>query len=165
MSYRVTYDGTLSVEPPLNPAEIKALNAFGESRRIRTTAGPLDSRDLESTHPDVIDYNEPPEGQPGMWCDVRVSEDGTKLTVDESGEPGDITPWVEYLIDHLLKPDAVFSSVPGEVGQKDLLRQFTFNHVVSGEMKCVGEDGDVWAIRVRDNAVSQVKPSFPEGDE
>jgi len=164
MSYHVRYEGELSVVPALNPAEQKALTAFHESRRIRTTGGPLDSRDLSSGHQDVIDYNTPPEGQPGLLCDVAVLNDGTHLGVDESRENSDITPWVEYLIEHLLKEGAVFSQIPDEVGEKDPLRSFTFDHVVNGEMKAVGEDGDVWLIRVKDNEVKTVKPTFPEGD-
>lgn len=164
MSYHVRYDGKLSVVPPLNPAEVKALATFHDSRRISTTAGPLDTRDLSSGHPDVIDYNTPPEGQPGLWCDVTPLEDGTHLGVDPNRENGDITPWVEYLIDHLLKPGAVYSEIPESVGEKDVLRSFTFDHVVNGEMKCVGEDGDVWLLRVKDNVVKSVKPSFVEDE-
>lgn len=165
MSYHVRYEGELSVVPPLNPAEQKALTAFHTSRRIKTTGGPLDSRDLSSGHPDVIDYNEPADGQPGLWCDVTVLNDGTHLGVDSARENSDITPWVEYLIDHLLKPGAVFSDIPDEVGEKDPLRAFTFDHVVNGEMKAVGEDGDVWMIRVKDNAVKTARPTFFEGGE
>ncbi len=169
MSYRVRYDGELSVVPPLNPAEQKALTAFHNSRRMWTTGGPLDSRDLSSGHKDVIDYNKTAPGQPGMWCDVAVLNDGTHLGVDPARENGDITPWVEYLIDHVLKEDAVFQTFdtdfPDQVGSKDLLRGFTFDHMVNGEMKAVGEDGDTWMIRVKDNEVSTVRPVFPEEHE
>jgi len=28
---------------------------------------------------DIIDYNRPPEGQPGLWCQGVASEDGTEI--------------------------------------------------------------------------------------
>jgi hypothetical protein len=168
MSYHVHYEGDLSVTPPLNPAEQKALAAFHKSRRIWTKAGPLDTRDLSSGHEDVIDYNKTAPGQPGLWCDVTPLGDAAKLGVDSSRENSDITPWVEYLIDHLLKPGAVFATFdedfPDQVGSKDLLRGFTFDHVVNGEMKAVGEDGETWLIKVKDNVVKTVKATFPEDE-
>lgn len=164
MGYTVKYDGDLTIEPPLNEAERRALNAFFNSRRMLTKGGPLDSRNLSSSHPDVIDYNSVAEGQPGLHCDMTLSEDGTLWSAYPCEKNGDLTPWITYVIDHLLKEDAVFSSSE-DVQENDPLHKFTFDHLVSGEMKAVGEDGDVWLIRVMDNKVESVKSTFPGGGE
>lgn len=31
----------------------------------------------------ILDYNDPPAGQPGLWCQWEVSEDGTAIKWDE----------------------------------------------------------------------------------
>lgn len=167
MPYDASYTGQLRIEPPLNPTEQKALSSFLGSRRIRTVAGPLDSRKLDSTHFDVLDYNRPPEGQPSLWTGLRIANDGEVLEWNGEEKPGDLTAWIRYLIDHLLKPRAAFLDLMYEVGPKDLLRGFTFDHVVNGQL--VGTSrGEVWAIRVQDNDVvttDMVAPVITEEDD
>lgn len=158
------YEGRLTIEPPLNPHEVRALTAFFNSRRIRTTGGPLDSRLLAETHPDVLAYNEPPEGQPGLHCDLEVSEDGKTLVWGEDDNSGpDLHRWITYVIDHLLKDGAEFSfmdraDVMDLVAESDLLWQFTFNHMVDGVIEAEAMVGDTWTIYVMDNEVSVVRP-------
>lgn len=156
MGYDVQYTGKLKIEPPLNEAECRALTAFFNSRRMLTKGGPLDSRNLESRHPDVIAYNETALGQPGLWCNMRISEDGSLWDADPMREKtGDLTPWITYVIGHLLKEGAVFSNWE-DVSESDPIRKFTFDHVVNGEMRAVGADGDVWVITVTNNELRSV---------
>jgi len=61
-----------------------------------------------------------------------------------------------YLIDHFLKPGAEAS----KTGSK-LFEQFTFDHVVNGQIEAQGEDpDDRWALIVKDNKVSVAQASF-----
>lgn len=177
MTYSIRYEGQLSIECPLNRREIRALTAFFDTRRIQTRGGPLDSRRLSSADPDVIDYNRPPEGQPGLFCDLEVSEDGTVLRWggdSSSGKP-DLDKWIIYVIDHLLKPGAEFDirernfDLTG-MSDEDLLHYFTFDHYVSGHLVgTASETGEVWKIVVKDNEVSTEKVHLdlaaPHGDE
>jgi hypothetical protein len=52
----------------------------------------------------VIDDNTPPEGQPGLWCQWVPNENGTEIEWDGAEKFYRYTEWLEYLIEHFLKP-------------------------------------------------------------
>ncbi len=164
MATSTQYTGDLTIEPPLNEHERKALAAFFNSRRIRTTGGPLDCRRLPSGHPDVLSYDEPPEGQPGLHCDLEVSEDGKVLRWGgDDNSSSDLHLWITYVIDHLLKDGAEFSFLDRDldlslVSEDNLLLSFTFNHYVNGVIDAEAMVGDEWKIYVIDNEVSVATP-------
>lgn len=70
---------------------------------------------------DIKDYNCPPEGQPGLWCQWTPSEDGGALVWDDGEKFYAYEEWIRYLINHFLKP---------------------WGYVVNGEVEWVGEDRD-----------------------
>lgn len=155
------YTGALTIEPPLNKDEVKALSAFFDSRRILTRGGPLDCRTLSPYHPDVIDAAQQPEGQPGEWCDLAVYDDGATLSWNGSNRTGrDLHEWIIWLINYLLKPGAEYDIRErdfdlSQVDDDNLLRSFTFDHYVDGEMTgTVAEAEGVWRITVKENVVS-----------
>jgi hypothetical protein len=156
------YTGALTIEPPLNKDEVKALSAFFLSRRILTHGGPLDCRQLPGYHPvEVIDIAAQPEGQPGEWCDLEVSDDGTALSWNGSDHTGrDLHEWIIYLINYLLKPGAEYDIRErgfdlSQMSDDNLLRSFTFNHQVDGEITGTAVEADgVWRITVKENVVS-----------
>lgn len=101
---------------------------------------------------DVADYNVPPSGQPGLWCQwVPFTKERTlRLTsVDEGPEEGAVydrivwdggekfysyVEWLEYLIAHFLEP---------------------WGYALSGEVTWRGEErDDIGKIVVADNQVS-----------
>jgi hypothetical protein len=87
----------------------------------------------------VLDYNSPPKGQPGLWCQWVVNEDGTAIIWDGVEKFYDYIEWLEYLLAHFLGP---------------------WGYVVNGQMTWQGEnDLDRGTIRVVDNVVKAV----PEG--
>jgi hypothetical protein len=155
MTYPTRYEGQLTIEPPLKAMEVLALTAFFRSRRIRTTGGPLDCRALNMGHPEVVSYNDPPEGQPSLHCDLEVSIPGDVMRWDRSEDTGpDLDKWITYVIDHLLKEGAEFSKDFSEVPVTNKLRDFTFDHSVNGHMVATAtETGEVWKIMVKDNKV------------
>lgn len=164
MTYTTRYEGQLLIEPPLNRWEVKALTAFFRGRRIRTLGGPLDSRCLPSGHPEVVDYNKPPEGQPSLHCDLEVSKDGAFMRWGGDSDSGsDLDKWITYVIDHLLKEDAEFNirernfDLTG-LSDEDPLRYFSFDHYVNGILEAEAPEGDTWKIYVIDNEVSVVRP-------
>lgn len=161
MKTTAKYTGALTIEPPLNKDEVKALSAFFTSHRILTQGGPLDCRTLPGFHPEVIDIAKQPEGQPGEWCDLEVSDDGTTLTWNGSDHTDrNLHEWIIWLINYLLKDGAQYSFRDrgldmDQVPDDNLLWSFTFNHVVNGEMTGTAAEADgVWRITVKENVVS-----------
>jgi hypothetical protein len=52
----------------------------------------------------ILDGNEPPEGQPGLWCQWVPSEEGTAILWNGMEKFYYYIEWLEYLIEHFLKP-------------------------------------------------------------
>ena len=80
MGYTTDFHGQISIDPPLNPTEIEYINKFNDTRRMNRTNGPyyvggtgMGGQDHED---DIQDYNSPPTGQPGLWCNWCATEDG-----------------------------------------------------------------------------------------
>lgn len=57
----------------------------------------------EETH-DVIDYNNPPNGQPEIWCQWTPTEDGTAIEWNGMEKFCNYVEWIKYLITHFLAP-------------------------------------------------------------
>jgi hypothetical protein len=82
----------------------------------------------------TIDHNRPPHGQPGLWCQWTINEEGTELEWDGIFS-NDYTEWLEYLIKHFFSKWGV---------------------ILNGEVTWQGEDsGDVGKIVVVDNDVTE----------
>lgn len=156
MGYTTYFEGQFTVEPPLNAQEIAYLTDFAETRRVDRERGPYFVGDRHvfgsgmDACPDIRNYNKPPEGQPGLWCQWVPTEDGKAIQWDEGEKAYYMEEWIVYIIDHFLRPgahaqgcgDAQFSP-------------FTFDHKVNGVVYASGEDpGDLWAVRIVDNVVT-----------
>ena len=157
MGYTTTFGGAFIIEPPLNEHEVKYLQAFNATRRMKRTKGQyyvggtgLMGQDCED---DVLEYNTSPDGQPGLWCAWTVSDDGTRIMWDEAEKAYHMEEWLKYIIDHFIKPGAVTSATDVQLDQPQFL-PFTYDHVVSGTVTAAGEDpGDLWVLMVEDNVV------------
>ena len=81
----------------------------------------------------VVDYNKPPSGQPGLWCQWTPTSDGAGLQWDGEEKFYEYDTWLQYLIDHFLVP---------------------WGYQVSGAINWSGEeDGDVGILEVKGNRV------------
>lgn len=156
MGYTTDFYGDVEVDPPLNEKEIQFLNKFNQTRRMERNNGPyfVDGTGFmgQGLDPDVIDGNRPPAGQPGLWCQWVPSEDGTRIKWDQGEKFYDPADWMEYIIDHFLKPGAV-----GALHNGNELEGFTFDHVVSGTIEAQGEDPDDRWLLIVDNNLVKVK--------
>jgi len=155
MGYNTTFDGTVSIEPPLNTDEVVYLFEFNRTCHVRRKSGPyfVEKSDLygQAGHADVEDRNEPPEGQPGFYCDWVASRDGTRIEWAQGETFYDSVEWMQYLIDHFLKPGGL---AQGHAG----FENFTFDHILNGRILAQGEDADDrWYLIVEDNAVRRVE--------
>lgn len=152
MGYTTTFQGQIDIVPPLNQEEIDYLKKFSNSRRMLCDQGPyfVDRGGYcgQDAGPDVIDYNRPPTGQPGLWCKWEPTEDGTAIEWNGAEKFYDSAEWMQYLIDHFLKPGAE---------AKDALPFLQANHVCIGAIKAQGEDmDDRWKLIVDNNVVTTV---------
>jgi hypothetical protein len=171
MGYTTEFDGTISISPPLNAQEIAYLRQFAASRRMGRVSGPyvVDGAHplLPHQDPDVLDHNEPPAGQPGLWCQWEPTQDGAALRWNGVEKFYYSVEWMTYLIDTFLKPGAVLESelaspVPGH-HYPDEFRHFTFDHELNGVVDAQGEvDDDRWLLVVAGNTVAVIPAVFTE---
>ena len=171
MGYHTDLYGEATVTPPLSADERAYLVKFNDTRRMNRSKGPffVDGSGFhgQGADDDVVDYNLPPEGQPGLWCPWTPSEDGTAITWDEGEKPYDIVEWMEYLIDTFLAPDAEVKRIRAAGDPDGLLAgvpEFA-DHVLNGQIDAQGEDpDDRWRLVVTDNVVKQQHPEvvWPE---
>ena len=61
----------------------------------------------------VVDYNNEPQGQPGLWCQWEPTEDDQGIQWNGAEKFYDYVPWLQYLVDHFLRPWGL--SLSGEV--------------------------------------------------
>lgn len=153
MGYTTEFTGYVIVSPPLNPAEVAYLYKFSGTRRMARKLGPyfVDGNGPFGQHhdDDVVSYNAPPEGQPGLWCKWEPTRDGTAIAWNGAEKFYAADAWMAYLIDHFLQPRGKAQGQPG-------FEDFTFDHVVNGEIKAQGEDpDDTWTLHVTSNAVTR----------
>lgn len=153
MGYTTEFLGGVEISPPLNEAESIYLRAFAETRRMERDRGPYfvgGSGYRGQVHDeDVSNFNAPPTGQPGLWCQWVPNEDGTALEWDGGEKFYEADQWMSYLIEHFLKPEA-HASASGD----PRFAEFSFNHVLNGEIEANGDDpDDRWLLRVSDNEV------------
>ncbi len=148
MGYTTTFKGSIKIDPPLNTEEIAFLKKFNETRRMHRSKGPyyVDNTGFagQDEASDVINYNAPPNGQPGLWCQWRPSDDGQCIEWDGNEKFYQSAEWMKYIIEHFLRPNAIASpSLP-----------FLSGHVCSGTIYAQGEDSaDRWKLVVDNNTV------------
>ena len=97
---------------------------------------------------DIVDFNSPPSGQPGLWCGWTVADAEGDSISDRDANPTrpaqsivwdggekfyEYVKWLEYLIEHFLKP---------------------WGYKLNGDVTWQGEESDDRGmIRVTDNKV------------
>ena len=86
--------------------------------------------------PSVIDHNDPPKNQPGLWCQWVPSADGEGIEWNGGEKFYYYVEWLNYIIKNFLIP---------------------WGLVLNGTVKWRGEDfNDAGKIIVKDNVVSKV---------
>lgn len=169
MGYTTDFTGHVTVEPPLNEHEAAYLTAFADSRRFRRVSGPYRTDSDEYRGPDTVDYNEAPEGQPGLWCDWAPTDDRAGIEWDGTEKFYNADQWMAYLIDTFLTPGATLqrelvNRVEGRYYAPEF-EHFTFDHVVNGTILAEGEDADDrWRLVVTNNVVERVEVDIADGD-
>jgi hypothetical protein len=159
MGYTTEFEGHAEISPPLNASEISYLQQFAETRRMDRENGPFfvggEGFMGQADGPDnVFQHNAPHPSQPGLWCNWTVSEDGTKIHWDGSEKFYDSPEWMEYIIQNFLAPaGAATRGIKQSADER--FKDFTFNHVVNGQIRAEGEEpGDLWLLDITGNVVT-----------
>ena len=115
-----------------------------------------DGQSGQSNDDSIIDYNCPPgqrgfaqgeveKGQPGLWCQWEISEDGKELSWNGGEKFYNYTAWLKYLIKNFFEP---------------------WKKKLTGEINWYGEDrDDIGKIKVRNNDVFVFDGEITFGDE
>ena len=143
MGVTTRYLGHVEIGPPLNQAEYDYLRLFAASRRSLRNDGPyaVFPRDPHEEAPTLHGeaaaerYNRIADGQPGYWCQWVPCPRGCCLSWNGREKFYAGGAWLQYLIDHFLRPGALAQADGGV-----WFRRFTFDHDVNGVV--VGEQGD-----------------------
>lgn len=163
MGYTTDFIGHIDIAPSLNADEIAYLSAFSASRRFDRPGGPYAvpgnpaAEDQDDFPVDV--RKRVPDGQPGLWCDWVPCWDGCCLAYDGTEKFYQPVRWLEYLIDHFLRPGAHAAD-----SEEPLLAGFTFDHVLNGVVVgCRRDNKQLFAIKVVDNVVIEevIRPADP----
>jgi len=154
MGYSTDFEGQINIHPPLNPTEIKYLNAFFEVRHMHREDGPYfvgGGIDGMAGDEGVFDHNRPDPSQPALWCDLEVSEDGTAIRWNGNEKTYALTEWVKYIVDHFIGKDPIAKRENSHFA-------FLDGHTVEGVMYAQGEESDdTWQLHVGDGKVFERK--------
>ncbi len=158
MGYTTSFEGKFNLDKPLSPNHRGYLKKFNETRRmgrdsvkaaalpdpLRLAVGlPIGTQGAyfvggtgfagQDRDDSIIDYNDSPKEQPGLWCQWTPNEDGTAIEWDEGEKFYNYVEWLQYLIQHFLKP---------------------WGYTLNGQVEWPGEEqGDIGKIVVTDNEV------------
>ena len=144
MGYTTDFDGRFELNKKLTQKLQDYLTKFSETRRMArklpkkygvegefyVDGGGDFGQDRE---PDIINYNQPPITQPGLWCQWVPSEDSMGIEWNGGEKFYHYTEWLNYIVENFLKPEG---------------------YVLNGTVSWQGEGGgDVGVIEVKDNLV------------
>ena len=123
MGYTTEFEGVIKITPPFTAAQVAYLTEFSETRRmkrdvvktatlndeLRNTVGLPIGTEGEfyvggQENFGVLNYNEPPSTQPGLWCQWRPTPDGAAIEWDGNEKFYDYTAWMQYIIDKFVIP-------------------------------------------------------------
>lgn len=127
MGYTTDFSGEFDISPAIKPEHEKYINTFSHTRRMQRDPSKVESlpdpvraavglpvgsqgeffvgatghagQDKDAS---ILDYNRPPEGQPGLWCQWIV-EDGV-LRWDEGEKFYSYVEWLDYMIEKFFEP-------------------------------------------------------------
>lgn len=152
MGYTTEFEGRIELDKPLTEELFTFLIKFNHTRRMKRNPEKLKEMGFTGDYgvegeffvdgdepfgqgPDdsILDYNQPPRTQPGLWCQWVPTEDRNGIEWDGNEKFYHAGEWMLYLIDHILKPAG---------------------YVANGVIHAQGEfDDDAWDLCVMDNVV------------
>ncbi len=144
MGYTTDFQGTFDFNKPLSDKMFNYLKLFSETRRMKRNVSDVFGIEGEffvfgsddwgnNQEKNIVDYNQPPSTQPGLWLQWIPTEDKLSLEWDGNEKFYSYTEWLVYLIHKILAPNG---------------------YVLNGTIQWQGEEnGDVGEIFVENNRV------------
>lgn len=113
MGYTTEFRGSMRITPTPAPALVAYLGALASTRRMRRQLDEIYGVEGEffvegvgfmgqQHDPTVLDGNQPPRPQPGLWLQWVVQE--AELMWDESEKFYEYVPWLVYVYREILYP-------------------------------------------------------------
>lgn len=162
MGYTTDFEGSFSLDKPLTTEHATYLRTFSATRRMKRD--PMKAKDMIDPHrlavglpvgddseffvgglgyagqendSSVIEFNRPPAGQPGLWCQWVPGRGDSSIEWDGGEKFYAYVEWIRYLIEKFLAP---------------------WGYTLSGTVKWHGEDhDDMGRIVVENNKVTVQK--------
>lgn len=128
MGYTTSFRGHLKISPALSADQVAYIQKLNDTRRMQRDPEKINLPDPvrekvglplgvdgeffvgaqgfagQDHDASIINYNNPPSTQPGLWVQWTVSDDGKKLMWDGGEKFYEYIAWLEYLNDNLFKP-------------------------------------------------------------
>lgn len=150
MGYTTNFDGRFEFDKVLDALTLDLLNGLATTRRMKRNVDEIygvegefyveGSGDFgQAQEENIVEYNQHPKTQPGLWLGWIPTKDGKFLEWDQGEKFYNYIEWLQYLIKKILIPRG---------------------YILNGEVTWEGEEsGDLGKIIVKDNVVS-VKEGF-----
>lgn len=163
MGYTTNFEGTFRLDNRLFDTQVLYLLEFSGTRRMKRDVTllqdiPDPAREAvglplgkdgcyfvnqkwsKQSDDSIVDYNRPPSGQPGLWCQWIPTSDGQGIQWDGQEKFYKYVEWLQYVVNHFLEP---------------------WGYLLNGEVNWQGESpGDTGQIIVENNRIV-----CPEGAE
>ena len=127
MGYTTTFEGYFQLDKRLFDTEALYLLAFSGTRRMKRNADLLvaipdparnavglplgedggyfvNQKGEPRSDESIVEYNRPPAGQPGLWCQWIPTANGGGIEWDGQEKFYKYVEWLQYLINHFLQP-------------------------------------------------------------
>ena len=147
MGYTTDFTGEIVLNKELDDETFSFLEKLATTRRMKRKLGPeygvegeffVDGKGSfgQDDTPDVIDHNQPPSTQPGLWCQWEPNNDRLRIEWNGGEKFYGSADWMDYIINKILAPK-------GYIG--------------NGTIEAQGESTeDHWWLKVKDNEVTTV---------
>lgn len=144
MGYTTEFRGKWNLNKPLDDTTFNFLKKFNETRRMKRNLPEIygiegeffvDGKGFmgQDREASVVDYNQPPVSQPGLWCKWTPTDDRMHIEWDGAEKFYDYVEWIKYIISKVLAPRG---------------------YVLNGNIDYKGEDfDDHGTIKIVDNVV------------
>ena len=119
MGYTTNFQGKFKINKPVDFKTAKLFRGISTTRRMKRRGlpkkygieGEFYCKDREdsgqSTTPsqgEIVEYNNPPSTQPGLWCQWELQEDNQTIQWDGNEKFYMYVEWLEYIIEKILAP-------------------------------------------------------------
>ena len=109
MGYTTDFEGKFTINKPVDTKTAKLMRGIAATRRMKRAGLPeeygIDGEFyIKDDEVKVVDCNEPPSTQPGLWCQWELQEDNQTIQWDGNEKFYDYVEWLEYIIKKILAP-------------------------------------------------------------